>query len=342
MPNHPRQNPARLAHWATIHALLAFCLASSVFAAPPRLLVISSDGMRADALTAENAPNIAAMQSQGATACVCLNEMPSVTMTNHACMLTGLDAAGHGIYLDVELPGFIAKPTLMELAAAEGRRCAFLASKTKLKYFARPASCEFISWDTSSGKMTELLLPLLTADGPDVFFIHLSEPDSTGHRSGWMSPEYLEAVGRVDEWMGQIYDRIRADTSRPTYLILTADHGGKGTNHFLNIPEDRQIPWIVVGPGITPGLVIHENVSVLDTLPTALWLAGLPIPEGLPGVARTNIKSPSPPSQPAAGANAQSCQPTVGPPCAVLVVFPAMISSLVLLWFARCVRTRLV
>ena len=321
--------PRRSSHWATILAIFALVPAIAAHAAPPRLLVISSDGMRADALTPENAPNISAMRARGACACVCLNEMPSVTMTNHACILTGLAADGHGVYLDIELPGFIAKPTLMELASVAGRRCAFLASKTKLKYFARPDSCEFISWDTSSGKMTETLLPLLDAAGPDVFFVHFSEPDSTGHRFGWMSPEYLEAVGRVDEWMGQILNRVQADTSRPTYLILTADHGGMGKNHFLNIPEDREIPWIVAGPGITPGLVIHDTVSILDTLPTALWLAGIPIPDGLPGLVRTEIKSSSPTSRPAADANSSSCAPSVGPPCAILLAFPIIVSSFV-------------
>lgn len=257
---------------------------------PPRLLVISSDGLRPDALSPHRTPNISAMITDGASACICLNVMPSVTMTNHATILTGVPAEEHHVMLDVELPGVIQTPTLLDMGAAHGRRCAFLGSKTKMKYFARPSVCEFIATDGSSGRTVERLLSLLTQDGPDVLFVHLSEPDSTGHKFGWMSAEYMEAVGRVDELLGQIRARLFEDAERPTYLVLTADHGGKGTNHFLDIPEDRQIPWIVVGPDIRPNYLVGETVSTLDTLPTVLWLGGLPKPENLPGKVRREIR----------------------------------------------------
>lgn len=271
--------------------LLAALLAQPGLAAGPRLVLISLDGLRADAVTPDAAPHLTALAAAGTHAREALDDLPPVTMTNHATMLTGLVAEVHGVWLDTELPGTIALPTLFDYAHAAGLRCAFFASKEKLRYFAPPEALETIDLDADQDALTQRVVAQLGPDGPAVIFAHLRAPDSVGHQSGWLSPDYVQAVSRADAWVGQIVAAGTADTSRGTYFIVTADHGGEGTTHILNDPGTRQVPWIVAGPDIPAGGELADTVALADTTPTALWLLGLAVPPGLSGRVRTDVKS---------------------------------------------------
>lgn len=266
--------------------LLALLLAAPLAAQDTRLILITCDGLRADVVTPDATPNIAALRAAGCAAAEALNDLPSATLPNHTSLLTGLVADRHGVIANWELPGTIDRPTLFDYAAQAGLRCAFFASKSKLAFLAPPDACELIDVMGGPASMTARLLPQISADGPDVIFVHFSEPDSTGHRNGWLSEEYMAAVALVDGLVGQIVAAVEADSSRPTYFLLTADHGGLGTNHFLNLPENRQIPWIAVGPDIPAASELAETASIVDLLPTALTLLDLPLPDGLSGSAR--------------------------------------------------------
>ncbi len=286
-----------------------------------RVIILSVDGLRPDAISAETTPHIAALRAAGAQARRAINDLPSATLPNHATMLTGLVSRRHGLILDFDLVGTIPQVTIFDHAAEAGLRCAFLASKTKLSYLAPPESVEFVDTDQGPAGMVELLLPLLSADGPDLIFAHFKDPDSTGHRFGWLSPEYFEAARAMDGLIGRVLEAARADTTRETYVLITADHGGLGTSHFLNVPENRLIPWIVAGPGIPPASTLDEDVSIADTAPTALWLLGLPIPANLSGRARTALIPPTggEDSDIAAGLEWLAV-PAIGPPCLVLTL----------------------
>jgi len=125
-------------------------------------------------------------------------------------------------------------------------------------------------------------------------FIHLGDPDAAGHRSGWMGPEYLEAVRSADRAVGAIVECVRASPQgKTTAIVVTSDHGGKGKGHFRadhpRDPECLTVPWICVGPGIAAGLVIDRTVHVEDTAPTVLALLGLPVLESLDGRAVAEV-----------------------------------------------------
>ena len=51
---------------------------------------------------------------------------------------------------------------------------------------------------------------------------------------------------------------------RPLVVLVTADHGGSGTSHHEDRPENREIPWILWGAPPPAGLDLRE-VSTLDT-----------------------------------------------------------------------------
>lgn len=273
-----------------------------------RVVLISLDGCRADAVTREIAPHVAALREAGVAARVARADLPPVTMTNHATMLTGLSILDHRVLIDSELPGTIGELTLFDYATAAGLRCAFFASKDKLRYFVHDGSVETFAL----GQPEEIVAQAVAAlrpDGPDLIFIHFRDPDSTGHREGWMSDDYLAALGRMDAHVGRLVEAARADATRETYFLVTADHGGQGFQHILPMPEVVNIPWIVAGPGIAPNSTLDADVFTADTMPTALRLLGVAAPETISGVAR--VEPPPTASQPASLISIASALPCV-------------------------------
>jgi arylsulfatase A-like enzyme len=116
-------------------------------------------------------------------------------------------------------------------------------------------------------------------------FVHFSDPDEYGHKSGWMSDAYMKGVAASDRCLGTLLDGIDASgLANRTLVIVTADHGGHGKVHSGSRQEvDREIPWIVRGPGVTKGLVIDQIVSTVDTAATVLSALRLPFPDHMTG-----------------------------------------------------------
>jgi arylsulfatase A-like enzyme len=105
-----------------------------------------------------------------------------------------------------------------------------------------------------------------------------------GHEHGWLSPEQLSVAFRADEALGMILAELDARGLRDeTLIIISADHGGSGTSHGSDFPEDMTIPWIASGPGIQPGR-LTTPVNTMDTAATAAFVLDLPIPDEWDGV----------------------------------------------------------
>lgn len=295
---------------AAILTVVAGVLAAQA-AAGDRLILISCDGLRADAITDATAPRMRELMSSGVSAREALCDLPSITLPNHTSMLTGLTAKRHGVLANTDLPGKVQFETLLDFAHDAGLRTAFFVSKSKLLYLAHPESIETTVYESDTVSLVDQMLPLIADNGPDVFFLHIRDPDSAGHRYQWMSPEYLDAVSATDTLIGRVVDKVN-EGDRPTYILVTADHGGEGLSHVANVPVVRHIPWIVVGPRIPAGAILDETVSTTDTTPTALFLLGVDVPPDLSGVARTEVFEPS---------DTQSALsvPMVGPPCVVFM-----------------------
>jgi predicted AlkP superfamily pyrophosphatase or phosphodiesterase len=67
---------------------------------------------------------------------------------------------------------------------------------------------------------------------PHFTFIHFDGVDHAGHGFGWTSPQYYQAVALADSLIAAILDAIKeAGMDEKTIVLVTADHGGKGTKH---------------------------------------------------------------------------------------------------------------
>lgn len=297
-------------------ASLLLAVDAVIAAQAPRVVLVSVDGLRADVVNPIDMPHLAA---RGVRASRAINDMPSATLPNHATLLTGLTSDRHGVNVDFRLEGKIAAQTVFDRLHAAGLRSAFFGSKTKLGYLVREETCERVYIDADVPMLVDALISELRPDGPDFVFAHLREPDSTGHAHGWLSPEYMLSVAQIDQLLGQISQAVE-QSDRPTFILVTADHGGEGGNHFLNVAANREIPWVLIGPGIVDGTKLPITVETTDSLPTVLHLLGQPIPAGLSGRVVPGI-----PGKPAESAAKSASLAPVGLPC-ILFTVPGLLA----------------
>jgi len=264
----------------------AAAITESVTVCVQRVLIISLDGLRPDALSQLRTPNMMRLAARGAFAPRAQTIRYTGTLPAHASMLSGYDLFGHGILWNAYIPwlGFIRRSTVFSIASENGLHTAMLVGKDKLFHIAAPGTVDDYAYIPDGDQAIVRAGVERIEQGFGVLFIHLRALDSAGHRHGWMSPSYLEAVSGSDTHVGELLDALRrAGLDETTLVILTADHGGSGTNHGSGSVEDRTIPWIVAGPGVVAGLELDGDVSVMDTAATALWALGLPLPDDLDG-----------------------------------------------------------
>ena len=132
--------------------------------------------------------------------------------------------------------------------------------------------------------LTDAVVAALTEGGLDLAFVHYRHPDSTGHAEGWMSAAYLEKVSEVDGLIGQVVDALGAlsEPKRGT-ILLTADHGGEGTTHFLPTSPTVDVPWLLVGAEAISTKTLTGGIEQNDLAPTVLALLGIGIPDQMNG-----------------------------------------------------------
>ncbi|NQX69406.1 alkaline phosphatase family protein [Paenibacillus alba] len=119
---------------------------------------------------------------------------------------------------------------------------------------------------------------------PDLklMFVQLDDVDAAGHRHGYGSAEYLQAISHADGQIGEICQALReANMLEDSLLIVTTDHGGGGLdafNHGSDHPKDMTVFWGCTGPGISAHADL-SGLSIMDTAAVALHALGLPFPQ---------------------------------------------------------------
>ena len=176
------------------------------------------------------------------------------------------------------------EPGLSDLLHAAGLKTASFINWEQLRDLSRPGSLDlFICTNTSESitlplgesdrKLTSLAILALHQQQVDFIFLYLGGVDTAGHKYGWMSPEYLNAIEIADDCI----DRFLAENPGDITLCVTADHGGIGKSHGSDSLEEMQIPFILVTDNFPQGK-INSQVSILDIAPTLATCAGVTPP----------------------------------------------------------------
>jgi len=249
-----------------------------------RVLIVTFDGLRPDAIQAAEMDNLLALMQGGAYTLTAQTIMPSVTLPAHTSMVTGTCPARHIVRWNEYVPenGYALGTDIFDLAHAAGLRTVIVTGKEKLRHVTEPASTDFFGFidDTDRVKDITTLENMAIGqirEGFGLMLMHFPDGDLAGHEYGWMSKQQLKAYNHDDKSLGLLLDVMRdSGFYDDTLIIVTSDHGGHDTTHGYNLPDDMTIPWIISGPRVVPGL-LQSQVYIMDTAATVAFALGLPL-----------------------------------------------------------------
>lgn len=256
--------------------------------APParRVLILSIDGFRPDAMPLAPMPFLMTLLEKSAYSLTAQTVYPSVTLVAHTSMLSGQCPDKHKVDWNDYIPanGYAQVTDIFDIAHQAGMQTVMYVGKEKLQQITEPASLDVFKFINDRDLViTEDLILNFPADFR-LMFVHFPTPDFMGHQYGWLSPEQLSVLFRADQALERIVNELDArGLSQETLFILTADHGGHDTTHGYSLPEDMTIPWIAFGMGIHPA-ALNSSITTVDTAATAAFALGLPIPPEWDGV----------------------------------------------------------
>lgn len=244
------------------------------------VVLVMIDGARPDALGPAGCANLAALRQRGSSTLAARSVFPSVTLPCHTSIFHSAPPERHGITTNIWTPPARPLIGLVEALKPAGKRSAFVYNWEPLRDMSRPESLAYSYYREPTYEpecddpIAAEAIRLLAGEAFDFVFVYLGSVDLAGHGYGWMSPEYLGQLNRVDGLLGQILAALPAGAS----IIVHSDHGGHERTHGTDSPEDMTIPWVAAGPGIRAGHQIAGPVSLLDTAPTVARLLGVAAP----------------------------------------------------------------
>jgi arylsulfatase A-like enzyme/tetratricopeptide (TPR) repeat protein len=129
-----------------------------------------------------------------------------------------------------------------------------------------------------------------TSDAPLFAWVHLYDahhpyvppPDAAARAPG---RPYDGELAHLDDAVARL---LSGFDPHNTVVVVVGDHGeslgehGELTHGLFTYASTQHVPWIVAGPGITPG-VVDAPVGLVDVLPTLLADVGLPAADGVDG-----------------------------------------------------------
>ncbi len=106
---------------------------------------------------------------------------------------------------------------------------------------------------------------------------------------------YLAALSYADAMIGRVLDALeKSPHANDTIIVLWSDNGYHLGEKFAWAKHTlwertSNVPFIWAGPGVAKGALIDTTVSLLDTYPTLVELAGLPVNKRNEGVSLAPI-----------------------------------------------------
>ena len=278
------------------------------------VLLITLDTLRADALSAyggdARTPNLDALAADGIIYDFA-HAHAVVTLPSHASILTGRFPFAHGVR---ENSGYSLEPNVPTVASMLKSRGfatgAFVSAFPLDSRFGLTSGFDVYD-DAVGSRRGPVGFAMPERSGEDVVaaarqwlarqpgkwfaWVHLFDPHApykppAPFESQYPGRPYLGEVAYMDSALGPLIDAAR-NSSRPTLVIATADHGealgdhGEPTHGVFAYEATLRIPLIIaqLRAGATGGERSSEAVRHVDILPTVLDAIGASADDELPG-----------------------------------------------------------
>jgi hypothetical protein len=260
--------------------------------APKSVILIGIAGVSADEFQYASTPNIDKLISQGVISLKTRGVMPAESAPNWVSVLSGVGPEQHGVTnssWSLVNPGF--EPTIKD---ADG----YFPSIFQLIRKQMPKATTGMFYDleqlgTSVNKrfitklqyvqgqvmITSVALNFITKEKPVFTFICYGLPAETGHSNGFGTKEYYQSMSEIDNEIGKLITGLQeAKMMQNTSIIITSDHGGKGSQNGIESTSDLEVPWIISGPGVQKNALLETPNDNVNTSPTIARILRLKVP----------------------------------------------------------------
>ena len=282
---------------------------------PPNILLITLDTTRADRIGAygyagARTPVLDALAARGVRFSRAAASAP-LTGPSHATILTGLYPPQHGVRDNVVFPLAASHRSLATMLRGAGyETAAFVAAFPVASAFGFSAG--FDKFDESfhesaddsqaaerpGNEVADAAIAWLTGRTSRApFFVwthfydaHTPYTPPAPFAAEFKGREYDGEIAFADQQVGRVLDTLaKAGLADNTVVVVVADHGeslgehGESTHAILIYEATIHVPLIIAGPAVPHGETVSSRVGTADIVPTVLRLAGLPVPDELPG-----------------------------------------------------------
>jgi choline-sulfatase len=283
----------------------------------PDVVLISIDTARADRFSYTGSPLVDtpwvdSIAAQGAGFLQAVSPVP-ITLPAHVSLFTGKNPNVHGIRSN----GFFHVPedetTLAEILQEAGYATAAFVGAAVLdtRYglsqgfehyddrmnFTDEASQASAFAQRRGEEVVDAALGWLSnrERSPTFVWLHLFDPHAPysppePERSQHPSSPYNGEVAYTDRVIGKFLTAYKKlGRYENAIVVITSDHGeglgehGESTHGIFLYDATVRVPLVLAGPGIRPGAVVEDQVSLIDIFPTVLDLLGLETPPHIAG-----------------------------------------------------------
>jgi predicted AlkP superfamily pyrophosphatase or phosphodiesterase len=253
---------------------------------PARVLIFGLDGVSAEGFKAAKHPNLDKMIADGVLSLTTRPVMPSVTLPNWTSHMTGSGPEEHGVTsnewtlekhsltpIDTDKDGYYLSIFKVLKDKIPGVKTAYYYNWKELIYPINKKYLDEISFEDSDQYQANYAKAytfiVKNKKYPTLVFLYSVHTDHAGHRYGWMTAPYIQAIGDADVAIGKLLDQLKAaGLYKSTHFLLITDHGGIGKGHGGVSMSEMQVPWAITGPQIKKrGLITefnsNENTSLV-------------------------------------------------------------------------------
>ena len=281
--------------------------------AGPNLVLVTLDTLRADRLgsygyAAAETPHLDRLAAEGVRFEQVVSPVPA-TLPAHASILTGQDPYRHKVRDNGTFQLQDDALTLAEVLSNAGYATAgFIAAFVLDAQFGtaqgfdeytdfgdqdvEEAPSPFPNIERRGGEVVEEAVEWLQGQaGPFFAWVHLYDPHDPyappePYGSRYRQRPYDGEIAYTDEVVGRLLAGLEAaGHDRDTLLVIVADHGeglgdhGESMHGFFVYDTTVRVPLIFWANNALPaGLVVAGQARLIDLLPTALALLGIPDP----------------------------------------------------------------
>lgn len=236
-----------------------------------KVLLILVDGMRPDAMIQNERAK--KFLERSVYTLKARTVFPSMTLPCHMSLFHSVDPDRHGILSNTYVPQVRPVDGLYEVLTNANKTSAIFYNWEQLRDLARPGSVTYsayykgkiLGFGETNDMVTDAAIKTLTENDVDFAFLYLAYVDEAGHKSGWLSDAYMDALENSWKNIERIVDSLPEDYT----VFITADHGGHDRTHGTELPEDMTTPLIVTGACKE---LDFSDVSIKDIAPTIVDL----------------------------------------------------------------------